>query len=400
MKKEFEQRLKKYPLDAKYISILAKELGLKKADEYKLFSIMGREELSANLINANYRDFVHEGDFHDKYFRMNLHMHSVFSDGSLSIENYLEKGQIYADLTAKKNGDLDRIPPLTLALTDHDEIGGHSNILKILINNPEKYKNLRIVLGCEFSFAYRSDEMFNHPFSFEILCYGINPFDKKVINQLSQIKQSREKVLEKMISELSEKFPYVSFDKEEARLTSRNLLKFQGVNTNYGTMRYAMKKAGYPECYDEIYDICFKRFHMEKDDKNKLYNELEEIFDLKTEYNFFGIPHPAKMEIKSKILKQEFISDCNNKSLNPAMEATWRIMSDLLENGIEFSEVFYQSYDGELQEAQKRIMPHNKNYITNNDSEAWIMHYYNFVNNNRLLKSGSHDTHGHEIYKK
>ena len=145
MKKEFEQRLKKYPLDAKYISILAKELGLKKADEYKLFSIMGREELSANLINANYRDFVHEGDFHDKYFRMNLHMHSVFSDGSLSIENYLEKGQIYADLTAKKNGDLDRIPPLTLALTDHDEIGGHSNILKILINNPEKYKNLRIV---------------------------------------------------------------------------------------------------------------------------------------------------------------------------------------------------------------------------------------------------------------
>lgn len=400
MKRLFDKRCEQYPLDARYISVLANGLGLTKADHYKLFSVMGRDELLDHLNRSNYRDFVHQGDLHDRHFRMNLHMHSVFSDGALSLADYLEKGKRYADLSAKRVDDLDRLPALTLALTDHDTIHGLQQLLKMLVVDPEKYQNLRIVLGCEFSCAYRSEEMFSQPFPFEILYYGINPFDQKIIKHLSEIKRSRRTALDQIIAVLSNRFPSVEFSATEASFISDNMLKQQGTNFPFDTLKYAMTQLMDSKYHDEIHDICFKTYHMNVDDTDKIYNEIEEVFELETEYSLTGLPHPAKMNITPKLLKSGFVDACHQRAYNPSMEATWRIMSDLYEKGMKFLEVYYQSYSGNLAEAQQRIMPYNMNYHTHNDAEAWVMHFYNFAHQNQLAKTGSYDTHGKKIYSK
>lgn len=400
MKQLFDQRCKQYPLDARYISVLAKGLGLKKSDHCKLFSVMGREELLDHLTRSSYRDFVHQGDWHDPRFRMNLHMHSVCSDGSFSLEDYLEKGQQYASLSAKKVDDLDRLPALTLGLTDHDTIHGLQELLKILALNPEKYQNLRVVLGCEFSCAYRSEEMFNQPFSFELLHYGINPFDQAIIKHLSALKRSRRAVLQQIVTTLANRFPFVEFDAVEASFVSDNMFKQQGTNFPFDLLRYAITKLIDAKYHDVIYDICFRTYHMNVNDQDKIYNEVEEVFEHTTDYSLIGLPHPAKMNLTPRILKSKFVEACHQRAYNPSMEATWRIMSDLYQQGMEFVELYYQSYSGDLSASQTNIMPDEMNYQARNDADAWMMHFYNFANRNQLAKTGSYDTHGKTIYRK
>ena len=100
------------------------------------------------------------------------------------------------------------------------------------------------------------------------------------------------------------------------------------------------------------------------------------------------------------ILKSKFVDACHQRAYNPSMEATWRIMCDLYQQGMEFVELYYQSYSGDLSASQTNIMPDEMNYQARNDADAWMMHFYNFANRNQLAKTGSYDTHGKTIYRK
>ncbi|MCQ2754008.1 MAG: hypothetical protein MJ231_03055, partial [bacterium] len=123
----------------------------------------------------------------DGNFRVSLHTHSNFSDGKATVEEFLDCATKYADKVASM-GKNDGLPPLTIALTDHDSVKGCQEIIKLIAKNPEKYKNLKFVSGCEFSVRSGSS---HH----DITGLALNPFDEKLNKKLSDLSDARKNVV-------------------------------------------------------------------------------------------------------------------------------------------------------------------------------------------------------------
>ena len=140
------------------------------------------EEFYKNVINGD--------------FRVSLHTHSNFSDGKATVEEFLESARKYADKVAKLNKN-DELPPFTIALTDHDEVKGCQEIIKIIAKNPEKYKNLKFVSGCEFSVK-------NGNVHHDITGLALNPFDKNLVKELDDLAYNRAKTIRKFLEEQPE----------------------------------------------------------------------------------------------------------------------------------------------------------------------------------------------------
>ena len=75
IKIDFEKRIFMYPSDMHYISAIGNAIGLKQDETWRLFSIMGAQELADTLPLAQYRNFQALGD-QDSDFRFNLHLHT------------------------------------------------------------------------------------------------------------------------------------------------------------------------------------------------------------------------------------------------------------------------------------------------------------------------------------
>ena len=125
-------------------------------------------------------------DLHPLYIgehRVNLHIHTQNSDGSMTIDQYLEQSNAYSDKVAQKKYK-DDIPPYISAITDHNNVDGVQEVLARVADEPQKYKNFKFVPGCEF--------MFNDPNSgfeftaFEAVGLGFNPFSEEILNKLSK----------------------------------------------------------------------------------------------------------------------------------------------------------------------------------------------------------------------
>ena len=147
--------------DTAYLKALAK--GLKIKDTKSLSVIMGPDELKKKLSGLQLRDFD------DGKRLITLHMHTTASDGSVAPKDYLDNAIRFKNKYGYQE--------IILAVTDHDEISALPQVLKVAQANPEKYQGIRLVLGCELSVAYFDDRT-RRPVDFELLHYGINPFDK------------------------------------------------------------------------------------------------------------------------------------------------------------------------------------------------------------------------------
>lgn len=400
IKKDFDIRLDSYPQDIEYYKTISKGMGLLESEMCKLFSIVGKTEFLDIIQKTSARDYICiSEDKHDPLFRLNLHIHTDASDGVLTPKEYLEQAKEYADKTAAFTKDLDRIPALVLAMTDHDSLASIKETLSILIKNPTKYKNVRIVLGCEFSTVYRREDILNFPLSSEVLCYCLNPFNKNIENMLSNIKTSREKSLDKAFDDLYKEFPEIEFSKKELKSHSLNSQKHLGTNWTFDLYGYVQTKVRDESQLDRIINICFKSCHVEEDDKNKIYNELRDIFNNVTDFTVMSVPHPAKIEFKYGVLKDSFINECNQNNLNPGMEASWQLLMHLESLGIKAMEIYYQGYEGPLKEAQD-ILLSDSNVEPYNDTQKWVKHFATFAEHYNLIKTGSYDTHGPKIFRK
>ena len=122
--RRFEERLKLYPKDAKYLKELAGNLKIPPKNLNKLFSIMGEQELLYYLKQAEYDNFLGRSPF-----RVNLHTHTSASDGTVDPKDYLD-----AVLQYMQNNN---ILKMIVAITDHDTLDAIPIILKKLIKTPE-----------------------------------------------------------------------------------------------------------------------------------------------------------------------------------------------------------------------------------------------------------------------
>lgn len=162
-----------------------------------LNSIVGPSELKSLLMKFKKNDFLtglrefgkitsprEFENIKNGNFRVNLHLHTNKSDGTMSPMEYLEMSKKYADKVARTNPDKS-IPPYTSTTTDHNNIEAAKEIIAAIAEEPKKYKNFKFTTGCEFMFL---DE--NSPFkykAFEAIGLGFNPFDAELNQKLSRM---------------------------------------------------------------------------------------------------------------------------------------------------------------------------------------------------------------------
>lgn len=178
--------------DVNYKKALLQGMG-ENPDEYdKLSSIVGKQELIDFLIEHEHTPEIYTpmDDFanvRNKKFQANFHIHTTNSDGLMTVEKLLELGARYGDSIAKINPD----KKFYLAITDHNTINGAKEALKLVFENPEKYKNLKIVLGVEASAMFHSDNA-DKTSEVHLLSYCLNPFK----DTIAQINQKRLKIFQ------------------------------------------------------------------------------------------------------------------------------------------------------------------------------------------------------------
>ena len=170
--------------DKKYIQTLANKL---KTNSKNLDSVMGVDELktllsSSALTPENFLPGEKDQNLLSGKFKINLHLHTVNSDGKMTPQKVLDQA---ADYSAKYRKN----KPVYVAISDHNTINGSAEALKIISQNPKKYKNIKFIPSVEIAGAYKVSSD-NSVSKFELLAYGINPFDEKLENFLSKKKTS------------------------------------------------------------------------------------------------------------------------------------------------------------------------------------------------------------------
>ena len=148
---------------------------------HKLDTIVGREEFLSFLRYAQDKPELYCGEKDDFFnsreaiFQANFHIHSTNSDGVMSVREFLDLGAKYADKFAEKN----KGQKVYLALTDHDTVNGDKEALNIILENPDKYKNLGLILGVEMSSVFSSPFM-EKKRDAHLLHYCVNPYDHPI----------------------------------------------------------------------------------------------------------------------------------------------------------------------------------------------------------------------------
>lgn len=172
-----------FTLDRYKISEPMRDLNYKKSiikDSHNIFyklerlrPIVGEEELTEFIKQNNNKPEIYsptKENIEKGIFRANLHMHTLNSDGKATVQERLDEAQNYAQNNIK-NGYM------YIAITDHNTILGAKEVVKILQKNPNKYKNIKIILGMEVFSAYKT-KYYRKPIDIHVLCWCINPYDK------------------------------------------------------------------------------------------------------------------------------------------------------------------------------------------------------------------------------
>ncbi len=394
LKKEFENRLFMYPSDAHYIQALAHQMKIPAGDEYKLFSIMGAQELADTLPLADYRDFQYLIP-DDTHFRFNLHLHTHHSDGVLSVKDVLSQAVQIANKNARLN---DNLPPFTVAFTDHNNLDALYQALQMIIENPTRYQNLRIVLGCELGAVWREESSQKIPFEFELIYYGLNPFDKSLNDYLNKHLQMRQRATDLVFEKLKTAFPQAPLSKQEAFAQDPLLEK----NVSFWYARrintYAQQKINDREKNAKINEICYALNHSfnppKEADPYQPYTDLFELQHL-SGFGFLGVAHPPKINV-GNFLSQPFINECEARHLDAGYEMVYRLLILLKNQGLRALEINYQFDLPAFQESQKMLTGE----IPVNPSEStypWLKFFADFADKYGMLKTGGYDTHKDKI---
>lgn len=165
--------------DIEYKKSIIKESGNLTYTLENLRPLVGKEELaefikkndvSPNIYSIDRENIVNGG------YRANFHIHTTNSDGAVPVEIRLNEAQKYAESVIKDDY-------FWIAITDHNTVNGAKDIIKILQNNPGKYKNIKIVAGMEIFTRDNSSKIAEEPIQQHVLLWCINPYDK-YLNEL------------------------------------------------------------------------------------------------------------------------------------------------------------------------------------------------------------------------
>ena len=228
--------------------------------------------------------------------KIDLHIHTKFSDGLLSSKEILKLAQ-------ERKLDV-------ISITDHDTLDGYKIASKIVGDY-----NLQLIPGVEISSNYHGKEV-------HILAYNFDPDNKKLLELLKYIQRGRFLRAKKMVDKLQEMG--INIDLNEVR-------KLTGEKDLIGRphIARAMVKAGY--CVD----------------KQEAFNNF--INDNGPAY--FAKPTPSPKKIIKTIKKAGGISVL----AHPYTLKSDAIIYDLVEMGLQGMEVYYAKTDLDIIAHYERI---------------------------------------------
>lgn len=219
-----------------------------------LSSIAGPDELKK--IIKNLKPYQYEvGD----NFRANFHLHTKASDGSLTPKEFLEQCIDWAKQIVK-SGKKDNLPPFSAAITDHDRVASVKEVIALISQDPEKYKDFKFISGCEFLL-----HGYKEPYpAFEAVGLGFNPFDKDIQKMMkgfsSNNNVSDTKKVIKAGGVLSWAHPIVTPEKINEDFFA--FLKANGINGVEGNYQYNRWDSEYVNSIKPILEKFIKSFKM------------------------------------------------------------------------------------------------------------------------------------------
>ena len=239
----------------------ALQLGLKKKFDLDckieaLNSVATPRELNGFIKNLKPFQYVVGDDF-----RANFHLHTKASDGSLTPKEFLSKCVGWANRMFRLGKSKDGLPPFMCAITDHDRVKSVQEVVALISQEPERYKNFKFVTGCEFMFTgYEGDA---YP-AFEAVGLGFNPFAEE-LEPLMKGFGSDNKVedIKKVLDAggvLSYAHPLVNPDKLTEHFFS--FLVANGVNGVEGNYQYNHWDKEYVNAGKPIVEKLAKKFNM------------------------------------------------------------------------------------------------------------------------------------------
>lgn len=170
--------------DIEYKKQIIKQSKLPELSVDDLASIVGPYELEEFIAKNSNNPQIYtpsKENIAKGVFQANLHSHTVNSDGKLTVQEMLDLANEYAKTISPK--------PFYLAVTDHNTLVSGKEIIEILDNNAEKYKNLKIIIGMEvFSVLEPIEDILNREMEIHLVSLAINPYDN-LLNKVFYIRE-------------------------------------------------------------------------------------------------------------------------------------------------------------------------------------------------------------------
>jgi hypothetical protein len=242
---------------------------------------------------------------------IDLHIHTNYSSNT---EEYMNLGLYPKDLLREIKGYTDKFGcHASFSITDHDNIKGAKEIFEIIKNDPEKYKDITFVTGCEFTVSCESLRMEESNKvvldSMHLLGYNFDVNDK-VLNFYSNMK-SLEKG--KYFSYGNACVPYGNII-----IAGKNYLNKAGLKFSLSDFIDFQLKTGednlYIENVNRFYDYCENKLTVDKPILDRLYIHLLGLtknFPNKEKITLNDV-NPINIFINNKIDVKEMIGIIEN----------------------------------------------------------------------------------------
>ena len=274
--KTFEKQTKVFPFDIDYRKTLLKAMEHGESNYARLRPVMGPQEYRSVIekfsnspscytpgttLTTFAQDDYELNGIINRTFRASLHNHTIYSDGRMTVRELLEQSAKYADNVVAKIKNQTNVKaadaPFTIAITDHDTLDGCKEAVKIIAQNPQKYKNIRVILGVEITAENRMlGDKLKKPVHLHYVINAINPFDSNLNKFIDNKKAERKRLMELLIDKCSaliaNKHPELAniFSIKEAE-TLYPVLKHKILHVNYSLKNYLQ--------YKTIFEFCFSR---------------------------------------------------------------------------------------------------------------------------------------------
>ncbi len=199
-----------------------------------LTGIMTPDEFREHLANFKEKDFNINNP---ETYSADLDYQSNFSSGEENVFDILDKAAAYAQNYHKRTGK-----DFIFALTDRDSIEGIQHAIRIIGENPGKYKHLKLIPGIKLSFAHTAPTSIIGYENSDMLVYGLNPYSQNLIDYIEQTIQKRKEMTLNFIKDVNTLYPEFAYNIIE--FAEQNNLKYM---KNYAVSNLYWRAREYAE---------------------------------------------------------------------------------------------------------------------------------------------------------